>query len=329
MNNPDQKVALITGVSGQDGCYLADLLLAKGYEVHGTSRNPEGDHFGSFDLLRLRKRVRLHRMSLLDKDEIHSVLSDANPSEVYVLSGQSSVSLSFQEPQETYECNVTGLANVIEQVSALNPHCRIYQACSSECFGDCVLGPANEETPFAPVSPYGEAKAAAYDVASRWRLENGLFICSGILFNHESPLRPNNFVTRKIVRAAVRIAGGAKDKLYLGNTSIIRDWGWAPEYVEAAWRMLQQDAPEDLVICTGRSHTLEDFVAAVFDEVGLDWAEHVETKDEFLRPREIQISRGDSSRARKKLGWSPQYSMADVAAMLVAHERASCDEGQN
>jgi len=317
------KKALICGISGQDGAWLARLLLDKGYEVHGTSRDAQASSFASLARLDIRERVALSSMSLIDFRSVLTVLSSVQPDEVYNFAGQSSVGLSFQQPVETLESHATGTLNLLEVIRFLARPIRLYNACSGECFGDTGDTPADENTPFRPRSPYAVAKAASFWEVANYRDAYGLFACNGILFNHESPLRPERFVTRKIVAAACRIAAGSHERLVLGNLAIRRDWGWAPEYVEAMWRMLQQDAPDDYVIATGESHALEAFVKEAFSCVGLDWREHVDTDPALFRPSEIMAGCGNPARASEKLGWRAQYRMADVVRMMVEAERES------
>ena len=254
------KKALICGVSGQDGAYLARLLLDKGYKVFGTPRDAQVSSFRNLIRLGVRDQVCLLSMSLVDFRSVLQVLSKVQPDEVYNFAGQSSVGLSFEQPVETLESHATGCLNLLETIRFLDIPVRLYNACSGECFGDTGDVPATENTPFRPRSPYAVAKAAAFWEVANYREAYGLFACSGILFNHESPLRPERFVTRKIIAAACRIAAGSREILRLGNLAISRDWGWAPEYVEAMWRMLQQEKPDDYVIATGASYRLEDFV---------------------------------------------------------------------
>jgi GDPmannose 4,6-dehydratase len=233
------------------------------------------------------------------------------------LAGQSSVSLSFEQPVETQDSIYLGTLNLLEAIRFTGNAIKLYNASSSECFGDLGGQPATEETAFRPRSPYAVAKSAAYWQVSNYREAYNLFACSGILFNHESPLRPERFVTQKIVRAACRIADGAQEQLRLGNIDIQRDWGWAPEYVEAMYLMLQQESPQDFVIATGQTRKLQDFIAAAFEAVGLDWRDHTKTDQTLFRPTEIMIGRGDASKAAERLGWKPKYKMAEVVRMMV------------
>ena len=315
------KTALIFGISGQDGTYLARFLLEKGYEVVGTSRDAQISSFSNLIRLGLRDRVEVESVALNDFRSVLQVLKRIQPDEIYNLAGQTSVGLSFGQPVESFESISIGTLNLLEAIRFLEKPVKIYNAGSSECFGNTQGHPADETTPFYPRSPYAVAKAAAYWQVANYRDAYELFACSGLLFNHESPLRPERFVTRKIVSTACRIAGGSRERLELGNIDIQRDWGWAPEYVEAMWLMLQQEAPDDYVIATGETNKLEDFVHTVFSSLGLDWKEHVAVNQELFRPADILISRADPERAARKLGWRAQYRMRDVAKMMVEGER--------
>lgn len=311
------KKALICGISGQDGAYLAQLLLNKGYTVGGTSRDAQMSSFGNLVRLGIREQVKLESMSLTDFRSVLQVLVKIQPDEVYNLAGQSSVGLSFDQPVETLESIATGTVNLLEAIRFTGAPIKLYNAGSSECFGETREGSASETTPFRPRSPYAVAKAAAFWEVANYREAYGLFACSGILYNHESPLRPERFVTQKIVAAACRIGQGSQEKLLLGNISVKRDWGWAPEYVEAMYLMLQQDQPDDYVIATGESNKLEDFVATAFACVGLDWREHVVTDAGLYRPTDIAVGRGHPAKAREQLGWQAKYKMRDVVRMMV------------
>jgi GDPmannose 4,6-dehydratase len=308
-------------VSGQDGAWLARLLLAKGYEVFGTSRDAAVASFANLARLGIRDRVRTLSMTLTDFRSVLQALTEVRPDEVYNLAGQSSVGLSFQQPVETLESITVGALNLLEAIRFLARPVRLYNACSSECFGDTGDSPADESTPFRPRSPYAAAKAAAYWEVANYREAYGLFACSGILFNHESPLRPRRFVTRKIVAGACAIAAGDPSVLELGNLDVQRDWGWAPEYVDAMWRMLQQDAPDDYVVATGETHSLRAFVAEAFACVGLDWHDHVRQDPALFRRTDIAVSRADPSKARARLGWSATVRMPDVVRRMVEAER--------
>src|SRR5580704_4624732 len=311
------KKALVTGISGQDGAYLAKLLLEKGYQVCGTYQDAQISSFRNLDRVGIRKDVQLASVALNDFRSVLQVLFKVQPDEIYNLAGQSSVSLSFEQPVETQDSIYLGTLNLLEAIRFTGRAIKLYNASSSECFGGLGGQPATEETAFRPRSPYAVAKSAAFWQVSNYREAYNIFACSGILFNHESPLRPERFVTQKIVRSACRIAQGNQKKLQLGNIEIQRDWGWAPEYVEAMYLMLQQESPEDFVIATGQTRKLQDFVATAFDAVGLDWREHTTIDQTLFRPTEIMIGRGNASKAAEKLGWSPRYRMEDVARMMV------------
>jgi GDPmannose 4,6-dehydratase len=315
------KKALIVGISGQDGSYLGRFLLEKGYEVIGTSRDTQMSSFQNLVRLGIHGKVRLESAYLNDFRGVLQVINKYQPDEVYNLAGQSSVGLSFDQPVRTFESISIGTLNLLEAVRFLGAPMRIYNAASSECFGDTNGQMADEDTPFHPRSPYAVAKAAAFWQVANYREAYGIFACSGLLFNHESPLRPNRFVTKKIVSAACRIAAGSKEKLMLGNIDIQRDWGWAPEYIEAMWMMLQQDQPDDYVIATGESNTLKDFISAVFFCLGLKWEEHVEIDPALFRPTDILHIKADPGRASRKLGWTAEYRMRDVARMMVEDEQ--------
>lgn len=316
-----QKKALISGVSGQDGAYLARLLLEKGYEVHGTARDAQMSTFFNLQLLGIKDRIAFHSMALNDFRSVLQILTRVQPDEIYNLAGQSSVGLSFEQPVETLESISVGTLNLLEAIRFTGRSIKLYSAGSSESFGNTGGHPADEETPFRPRSPYAVAKATAFWEVANYREAYNLFACTGILFNHESSLRPERFVTKKIVKAACRIAAGSAEKLHLGNISIARDWGSAEEYVEAMWLMLQQVQAEDYVIASGETNTLEDFVAAVFQAVGLDWREHVISDPSLLRPSEIMVSRGNPEKALHKLGWQAIRKMRDVITLIIEAER--------
>lgn len=311
------RKALIFGVSGQDGAYLAQHLLDKGYEVHGTSRDADLASFRNLERLGIRGKVTTYSAVPTDFRSVIQTVTRVEPSEIYNLAGQSSVGLSFGQPAETLESNAIGTLNILEALRMLGGGLRFYNACSSECFGNTEHGPADEETPFRPRSPYAVAKAAAFWEVANYREAYGLFACSGILFNHESPLRPARFVTRKIIDAAKRIAEGSKEKLKLGRLDIRRDWGWAPEYVVAMARMLTLDQPEDFVIASGESHSLEEFVARTFEAVGLEWQAHVESDPSLFRPSDLNVSLGNPGKARDRLDWTAKMRMPDVIGAMT------------
>jgi GDPmannose 4,6-dehydratase len=316
------KKALIIGVSGQDGAYLAKLLLEKGYKVHGTSRDHELSSLNNLVKLGIRDRIKMHSMAMGDFRSVLTTLKKVDPGELYSLAGQTSVGLSFSYPVETFESISLGTLNILECLRLLQHPAQFYNAGSSECFGNTTR-PATEETPFRPRSPYAVAKAAAHFAVANYREAYGLFACTGILFNHESPLRPTRFVTRKIVSTAVRIARGSKEKLMLGRMDICRDWGWAPEYVEAMWRMLQQKKPDDYVVATGEEHSLQQFVAETFRQLGLDWKKHVKPDPSLCRPSDIKRSCGNAAKARHRLGWQPKVRFEGLIRRLVAAEMDS------
>ncbi|MFJ7565831.1 GDP-mannose 4,6-dehydratase [Herminiimonas sp. NPDC097707] len=315
------KKALICGVSGQDGAYLAQLLLTKGYQVWGTSRDAQVANFSNLDKLGVRSQVNVLSMAQSDFRSVLNTLSRSEPDEIYFLSGQSSVGLSFDQPAESIESITYGALNLLEAVRFLGAKSRIYHASSSECFGEVGLEEhANEMTPFRPRSPYGVAKASAHWLVTNYREAYGLFCCNGILFNHESPLRPARFVTRKIVSTACRIAAGSKERLVLGRLDIARDWGWSPDFVDAMWRMMQQKNPDDYVIATGSTHTLEEFVSQVFEHLGMDWHAHVDSDTALFRPSEIIHSAGDPSKAARVLEWTSSVSFPVLIGRLVEAE---------
>lgn len=314
------KIALICGISGQDGGYLARFLLSKNYIVYGTSRDVQGTLFSNLKILSIFDQVKL--ISMVPED-FHSVLmavKQCEPDEVYYLAGQSSVGLSFEQPAETIQSIVLGTLNILEACRMIDNNVRFYHAGSSECFGDTQNQPAHEKTPYNPRSPYAVAKASAFWLVDNYREAYDLFVCTGILFNHESPLRPSRFVTQKIVSTAKRIAHGSKETLTLGRLDISRDWGWAPEYVEVMWLMLQQDQPEDFVIATGKTNTLEKFVEEVFSTLGLDWQSYVDQSDSLIRPTDIIISAANPEKALKRLGWQAQFDMPLVVKKMLQND---------
>ncbi len=317
------KTALICGVSGQDGSYLAKLLLDKGYRVVGTSRDAELSRFGNLHRLGIANRVECHSMQLTDFRSVLQVLTQVEPDEIYNLAGQSSVGLSFEMPMETLESIAFGTLNLLEAVRFRGAPVRIYNAASSECFGESTAAsPANENSAFQPRSPYGLAKATSFWSVANYREAYGLFACSGILFNHESPLRPARFVTQKVARAAVAIASGNGERLRLGNLDVVRDWGWAPEYVDAMWRMLQIEKAEDFVIATGKSHALSEFVERSFAHVGLDWHDHVDCDPALLRASDLKASYGDPTKAKERLDWQAETDFDGVIARLMGTAQA-------
>ncbi len=309
--------ALICGVAGQDGAYLSQLLLNKGYRVFGTSRDAQGGSFSNLERLGLRKHVGILSMAPEDFRSVFMTIKACKPDEVYFLAGQSSVGLSFEQPAETIQSFTLGTLNILEACRMMDKPIRQYHAGSSECFGDTAGIPATEITPFSPRSPYAVAKASAYWLVNNYREAYGLYACTGILFNHESPLRPSRFVTQKIVQAAKRIAAGSPEKLTLGRIDISRDWGWAPDYVEAMWLMLQQKKPEDYVIATGHTFSLQEFVSTAFELLGLDWYDHVIQDPNLFRPADILISSADPSKAQTKLGWVASHKHKAVIQGMI------------
>jgi len=314
------KRALVCGVSGQDGAYLAKFLIEKGYQVWGTSRDAQIANFGNLAMLGISDQVNLLSMAQADFRSVLNSLSRSDPDEVYFLSGQSSVGLSFDQPVETIESISLGILNLLEAIRFMGKPVKIYNSSSSESFGDVGSQRATERTPFRPRSPYGVAKASAHWLVTNYREAYGLYACSGILFNHESPLRPSRFVTRKIVSSACRISKGSAEKLNLGRIDIVRDWGWAPEYVEAMWRMLQLEKPDDFVIATGYSATLEEFVQRAFDHVTLDWRKYVVIDSEYFRPSDITCSAADPSKAEHTLNWRAATKLPQLVDFLMSAE---------
>jgi GDPmannose 4,6-dehydratase len=314
-----KKTALICGVSGQDGSYLAALLLSKGYTVFGTSRDAQGSSFANLRKLGIQDQITFLSMVPEDFRSVLVALRKSNPDEIYYLAGQSSVGLSFEQPAETMQSITMGTLNILEGCRMLeteNKAIKVYHAGSGECFGDTQGEPANENTPFYPMSPYAVAKSSAYWLVNNYREAYGLFACTGILFNHESALRPERFVTQKIVRAVKRIAQGSTEKLKLGRLDIARDWGWAPEYVEAMWLMLQQEKPHDYVIATGVTISLEEFVQAAFVQAGLNWRDYVEQDPTLFRPTDLAIGRADPAKAHRELDWKATTKGIDVVKKM-------------
>jgi GDPmannose 4,6-dehydratase len=336
-------IALITGITGQDGAYLSRFLLNKGYEVYGTSRDAQISSFKNLAYLGIRDKVKTESMAINDFRSVLQVLTKIRPDEIYNLAGQSSVGLSFEQPVETLESVSIGSLNLLEAIRFIGLPVRLYNACSSECFGDTGKKAADETTPFHPRSPYAVAKATSFWEVANYREAYGLFACSGILFNHESPLRPERFVTRKITTAACRMALGNEEKLRLGNISISRDWGYAPEYVEAMWLMLQQEAPDDYIIATGEAHSVREFIEIAFGHVGLDivWEGKgieekgrdgksgktlIELSTELMRPADVDFLVGNYSKAEERLGWKPRARFEDVVKIMVDSDMSTVRE---
>lgn len=318
------KKAIITGITGQDGSYLAEFLLSKGYEVHGLIRRASTfntqriDHLFQ-DTQDTHARLRLHYADLTDGSRLTLLLDQIQPDEVYHLAAQSHVKVSFDEPEFTGDTTGLGTTRLLEAIRITAPNCRFYQASSSEMFG-ASPPPQNEQTVFYPRSPYGAAKVYAYWMTRNYREAHGIFASNGILFNHESPRRGPTFVTKKISRAVARISAGLQYKLYLGNLDAVRDWGYAPEYVEAMWLMLQHDEPLDLVIATGQSNTVKEFIELAFGEVGLEWQKYVELDPRYLRPTEVDSLIGDASRAQATIGWQHTTGLKELVHLMVAHD---------
>ena len=312
------KKALIIGITGQDGAYLAKHLLDKGYEVTGSSRDVMASSFANLQTLGIRDKVKLVSVSINDFRSVFNAIQSFNPDEIYNLAGQTSVGLSFDQPVEAIESIAIGTLNILEVIRLQNRPVRFYNAGSSECFGDTGNTPANEQTPFAPRSPYAVAKSTAKWLINSYRESYGLYACTGILFNHESPLRPERFVTQKIIAGAAKIKAGQLSKLQLGNLDISRDWGWAPEYVQAMWLMMQLDKPDDFVIATGRQESLKYFVSKAFEYFDLDWQKYVEIEPSFFRPNEIVSSVGNPQKAIEVLGWSKPTDVDGVIKMMCA-----------
>jgi GDPmannose 4,6-dehydratase len=314
------KTALVCGVSGQDGSYLAKLLLEKGYRVVGTSRDAQVASFANLRRLGVRDDVECCSMILTDFRSTLQTLVRVKPHEVYNLAGQSSVSLSFDQPVETMESVSLGTLNLLEAIRFLGEPVRLYNASSTECYGETEREGAVESTPFRPRSPYAVAKAASHWVVVNYRESYGLFASNGILSNHESPLRPERFVTRKIACAASRIKAGRQTELRLGNLAIQRDWGWAPEFVDAMWRILQHKTPDDFVIATGQAHSLESFLSAAFAVLDLDWRNYLAIDEALYRPSDILFNKGNPAKALTELGWKAHLTMEDIARLMVMAE---------
>jgi len=316
---PNQKErnmkALITGITGQDGSYLADLLLEKGYEVFGMVRRSSTENFDRIN--HIRDRIHLRQADLLDQLSLITLIEQCQPDEIYNLAAQSFVPTSWEQPMLTGEFNALGVTKMLEAIRLVNKKIKFYQASSSEMFGKVQQVPQNEKTPFYPRSPYGVAKVYAHWITVNYRESYGIFAVSGILFNHESPRRGLEFVSRKITHAVARIKLGLSKKLYLGNLEAKRDWGYAGDYVKAMWLMLQQNEPEDFVIATGKNHSVRELAQIAFEHVGLDYKDFVEVDPELVRPAEVDVLLGDSSYARKKLGWKPEVPFEQLIQMMA------------
>ncbi|MEU4197377.1 GDP-mannose 4,6-dehydratase [Kribbella sp. NPDC026611] len=323
------KRAFVTGITGQDGSYLAELLLSKGYEVHGLIRRASTFNTRRIDHLyedpqAQDKRLFLHYGDLTDGSRLVTLLAAIRPAEVYHLAAQSHVRVSFDEPEYTGDTTGMGTTRLLEAIRMIGLDCRFYQASSSEMFG-ATPPPQNEDSPFYPRSPYGAAKLYGYWMTRNYREAYGMFAVNGILFNHESPRRGETFVTRKITRAVAAITAGRQDRLYLGNLEACRDWGYAPEYVEGMWRMLQHDTPTDYVIATGTSYSVRDFVSLAFDHVGLDWEKYVDYDQRYERPTEVDSLIGDASRAATDLGWKAQVHVPELVRIMVDADLATLE----
>ncbi|HXR07599.1 MAG TPA: GDP-mannose 4,6-dehydratase [Candidatus Acidoferrum sp.] len=316
------KRALITGITGQDGSYLAELLLGKGYEVHGIIRRASTFNTGRLEEIyadrhAAKARLFLHYGDLSDASGLSRLLSEVRPEEIYNLAAQSHVRVSFDSPEYTADIGATGTVRLLEAVRQGGWKARFYQASSSEMYGQVAEIPQSEATPFHPRSPYGCAKVYSYWITVNYRESYGLHASNGILFNHESPRRGETFVTRKITRALAHILAGLQDKVYLGNLEAKRDWGYAKEYVEAMWLMLQQDQPDDYVVATGETHSIREFLDLAFGQVGLSWEKHVEIDPRYYRPAEVDLLKGDASKARRQLGWAPKTKFAELVKLMV------------
>ena len=327
------KKALITGITGQDGSYLAELLLEKGYEVHGIIRRASTFNTSRIDHLYKDPHINdvrlfLHYGDIADSTNLIKLLYRIKPEEVYHLAAQSHVRVSFDIPEYTGDVTALSTIRLLEAIRETGVDSKFYQASSSEMFGKVLEVPQRETTPFYPRSPYGAAKVYAYWATVNYRESYDLFACNGILFNHESPRRGETFVTRKITRAVARIKAGLQSKLYLGNLDAQRDWGYAKEYVEAMWLMLQQDKPEDYVIATGETHSVRDFLTEAFSYAGLDWQKYVELDEKYLRPAEVDLLVGDASKARDVLGWQPSITFKELVRLMVDADMAIVNNGQ-
>lgn len=325
MSDGERRRALVTGITGQDGSYLAELLLRKGYDVWGVIRRSSSFNTGRIDHIYQDPheddlRLRLVYGDLNDASSLNRILRDVEPHEVYNLGAQSHVRVSFDVPEYTAEITAVGVVRLLEAIRETGLSPRFYQAASSELYGLAREVPQTETTPFYPRSPYAAAKAYAFHITRNYREAWGMFACNGILFNHESPRRGETFVTRKITRAATRIKCGLQDKLFLGNLDARRDWGFAGDYVEAMWLMLQVDEPDDYVIATGQQRSVREFLDATFGQLDLDWKKHVELDPRYLRPSEVDLLVGDASRAKEKLGWEPRVKFDELVRMMVDHD---------
>jgi GDPmannose 4,6-dehydratase len=322
------KKALITGITGQDGSYLAELLLAKGYEIHGIIRRASTFNTERIDHLYQDPHINdvqlfLHYSDIADSTSLIKLLYRIQPDEIYHLAAQSHVRVSFDIPEYTGDVTGLGTLRILEAIRETGVKAKFYQASSSEMYGKVQEVPQRETTPFYPRSPYGAAKVYAYWTTVNYRESYGIFACNGILFNHESPRRGETFVTRKVTRAVAHIKAGLQDKLYLGNLNAKRDWGYAKEYVEAMWRMLQQEGSDDYVIATGETHAVQEFVEEAFAYAGLDWRDHVEIDPKYYRPSEVDLLVGDASKAKRVLEWEPKTTFKDLVSLMVDADMAA------
>ena len=333
----ERKVALITGITGQDGSYLAEFLIEKGYEVHGLLRRSSSFNTGRIEHLYLDEWVRdmkkarlvnLHWADMTDSSSLIRVISEVKPTEIYNLAAQSHVKVSFDVPEYTAGVDADGVLRLLEavRISGLEKTCRLYQASTSELYGKVQEVPQSETTPFYPRSPYAVAKLYAYWACRNYREAYGIFASNGILFNHESPRRGETFVTRKITRAVGRIKMGLQDKLYMGNIESLRDWGYAADYVEGMWRILQHDKPEDFVLATGEMHSVREFLETAFGMVGLDWQKYVEYDARYMRPTEVDQLLGDATKAKRELGWEPKVKFRDLVKLMVEADLALAEK---
>ena len=318
---PGKKI-IIFGVSGQDGSYLAKLLLSKGFKVYGTSRDAEVQKFSNLKILGIKERISVVSVAINDFGSVFQCIKNISPDVIYNLASQSSVALSFSQPHETMESIELGTLNILESIRLYGKEIKFYNACSSECFGDTGETKADEKTPFNPLSPYAVSKAAAFWTVKNYREAYGISACSGILFNHESPLRQDRFVTKKIINAAVDISKGKNKTLNLGNIDIIRDWGWAPDYVEAMWLMMENNISEDFVVATGISKSLKDFLSISFEYLNLNWKNHVSIDENLYRPTDISKNIGNPNKIKKQLGWKAKYSFHEMIKEIIEYSMA-------
>jgi GDPmannose 4,6-dehydratase len=314
------KKALICGISGQDGTYIARLLLEKGYDVYGGSRDAQVASFNNLKKIGIKNDVKLLSVNLNDFRSVLQTIKSIQPDEIYNLAGQTSVGLSFEQPVETFESIIVGTINLLESIRFCNTDIKLYSAGSSECFGDTGNVIADELTPFRPRSPYGVAKATAFWQVSNYREAYNLFACTGILFNHESPLRGNQFVTKKIISTACRIYRGSKEKLILGNIDIERDWGWAPDYIKAMWLMMQRPVADDYVIATGETRQLKEFISICFNQLNLTWEDHIIIDKNLFRPTDLKCGKSNPSKAEKFLGWQATYRLEEIIQKMIEAE---------